>query len=72
MTPIERALWLAIDVIENYEMEIREANLADSGFCQGWFFKNALAHIQREKEGIHTGRVPVQITEESRRLWEET
>lgn len=49
----QAALDYAIGVIENYEMDIINAeemvgiNLAEKGFCQGRFYKNAIAAIER-------------------------
>lgn len=49
----KNALEYAIQIIESYEMDIRNWNkgsLLNEGFCQGKIYKNALNSIQKRRE----------------------
>lgn len=51
------ALKYAVEIVESYEMDIRNAettigiNLVEKGFCQGRIYKNATKEIRRRLHG---------------------
>lgn len=50
-TPAEKALSYAIQIIENYQMDIMSIQRLKPGFCQGTVYQHALETIKRIRDG---------------------